>query len=100
MLVSRDILPMLSYVVRQWTQVAPEEACMYPPSMPGLTTWERDTCPWWLDMEKGHILARERDLREAMLRDVTTHVEPGPATAEKRQPGTITLSFGKSHIEL
>lgn len=34
---------------------------MYPKEMQDLTTWEREQCPWWIDLEKGHVLGREKD---------------------------------------
>jgi len=35
---------------------------MYPPSMHDCFQWELENYPWWLDMEKGHVLLREKNL--------------------------------------
>lgn len=42
---------------------------MYSEKLHKLSTWEIEACPWWMDMEKGNVLACEKDLRDTMLRD-------------------------------
>lgn len=50
------------------------DACMYSETLHKLSAWEIEACPWWMDMEKDHVLARERDLRDAMLSDTASDV--------------------------
>ena len=53
---------------------ATPNTCMYLETLHKLTIWEIEACLWWMDMEKDHVLAWERGLRDAMLRDTTPNV--------------------------
>lgn len=67
------------------------DACMYSDTLHKLSAWEIEACPWWIDMEKDHVLARERDLRNAQLRDAAPNAigasfVPPPASGVGRSP--------------
>ncbi|MCO5572325.1 hypothetical protein L7F22_026078, partial [Adiantum nelumboides] len=47
---------------KRWIDRGNEEVCMYSSSMQGLSNWEIENCPWWLDLGGGYILAREKEL--------------------------------------
>ncbi|KAI5064834.1 hypothetical protein GOP47_0019529 [Adiantum capillus-veneris] len=68
-LVSKNVLLSMPFLARQWTQMATQDTCMYPSSMCTLSAWEIENCPWWIDMEKGHVLGHERELHDTMSRD-------------------------------
>ena len=67
-------------IARSWAHIESGDGCMYPPMMHGLTQWELENCPWWIDMEKNHLLVRERELHAAQYKGSTTL----PGTSEIR----------------
>ncbi|KAI5055425.1 hypothetical protein GOP47_0028946 [Adiantum capillus-veneris] len=81
-LVSKNVLPAMPFLARQWTQMATQDTCMYPSSMRTLSAWEIENCLWWMDMEKGHVLGRERELHDTMSRDA---VIQNPPAADRRE---------------
>ncbi|MCO5595322.1 hypothetical protein L7F22_049363 [Adiantum nelumboides] len=70
-LVSKTVLPALPFLARQWTQMSTPNSCMYSTELHDLTSWEIEHCPWLIDVKKGQLLIRERELRHAMIRDDT-----------------------------
>ncbi|MCO5567253.1 hypothetical protein L7F22_020942 [Adiantum nelumboides] len=79
--VSKTVLPAFPFLARQWTQMSTPDSCMYSTELHDLTAWEIEHCPWWIDMKKGQLLIRERELRQAMIRDDTG----GPSCLGKEQ---------------
>ncbi|KAI5061452.1 hypothetical protein GOP47_0023957 [Adiantum capillus-veneris] len=47
-----------------------------------LYSWEREHCPWWIDMSPGHLLEREKELHKAMH---GARVDPPPSTGNDHQ---------------
>ncbi|KAI5076304.1 hypothetical protein GOP47_0008369, partial [Adiantum capillus-veneris] len=83
-LVAKSVLPAMPFLARQWTQLAIQDTSMYPSTMHTLTPWEIDNCPWWIDMEKGHLLGRERELQEMISKDAAMKVPPVDIVEESR----------------
>ncbi|KAI5072521.1 hypothetical protein GOP47_0012627 [Adiantum capillus-veneris] len=83
-LVTKSVLPAMPFLARQWTQLAIQDTSMFPSTMHTLTPWEIDSCPWWIDMEKGHVLGRERELQEMILKDTAMKVPPVDIVEESR----------------
>ncbi|MCO5605170.1 hypothetical protein L7F22_059350 [Adiantum nelumboides] len=71
-LVSKIVLSALPFLARQWTPMSTLDSCMYSTELHDLTSWEIEHCPWWIDMRKGQLLIRERELKQAMIRDDTS----------------------------
>ncbi|KAI5055755.1 hypothetical protein GOP47_0029276 [Adiantum capillus-veneris] len=59
---SKEHINSIPIFARKWVDLNDETTCMYPVEMQGLTPWEVENCPWWIDLEKGHILANEKEL--------------------------------------
>lgn len=62
-----DALPIRA---RKWAVLAENEGvCMYPPPMHTLSEWELQQCPWWIDLDSGHTLEREKEIYKKMKMD-------------------------------
>ena len=96
-------------IVRSWAHIESGDGCMYPPMMHCLTQWELENCPWWIDMEKNHLLVRERELHATQCKGVpvipsskemapsSQAVERAPATSRNRmylRDVNVVFSYG------
>ncbi|KAI5070404.1 hypothetical protein GOP47_0014747 [Adiantum capillus-veneris] len=63
LLVSKNVIPAMPFLARQWTQMAAQDTCMYPSSMCIFSPWEIKNCPCWIDIEKRHVFGCDNYMR-------------------------------------
>lgn len=56
------VITSIPLLARQWLTIENIDTTMYPPYLRSLTKWELDNCPWWIDMHRGQLLDREKDM--------------------------------------
>lgn len=73
-------------LARKWPDVGDDASYMYPTEMQHLSTWEIEHCPWWIDMDKGHVLGQEKE-------EFTLHGRERESKREERQRGNCSSIF-------
>ena len=53
-------IPAIPLVCKQWVSPTNEMTTMYTPDMFGLSKWDIENCPWWIDMTKGQLMDSEK----------------------------------------
>ncbi|MCO5583668.1 hypothetical protein L7F22_037581 [Adiantum nelumboides] len=83
-----------------WIDIGNEEVCMYPSSMQGLSNWEIENCPWWLDLGEGYVLAREMELYKVYSRkDVVAQFKRTTTTKNDVEQEKVDSSPPKDQVD-
>ncbi|MCO5570031.1 hypothetical protein L7F22_023745 [Adiantum nelumboides] len=90
-----------------WIDRGNEEVCMYPSSIQGLSNWEIENCPWWLDLGGGYVLAREKELykvyskKDVVAQFKTTTTKKNDVEQEKvdNSPPKVDISPPKDQVD-
>ncbi|MCO5582448.1 hypothetical protein L7F22_036344, partial [Adiantum nelumboides] len=63
-LVVKNLLDEIPSVYKAWCKVGDSPLCMFPSTMHGLTKWEIENCPWWIDFPLKNCLEEEMEMYE------------------------------------
>ena len=86
MLGEKGHVPSIPVRAKQWLLTMNEDTCMFPRAMQQCTQWELDNCPWWIDLDSGHLLKREKEMYSQIMSSI-------PPKKDKRKSMLLVLIY-------